>query len=145
MNIPPEKRKEKYTYADYLNWPDGERWEIINGIPFMMSPAPSRQHQQISGSLFAKIYNYLENKTCQVYSAPFDVRFAPENKKDDEIETVVQPDILVVCDDKKLDEAVEVYTLNLEQKYEKTGTYFPDQTVKSNIFEDLAIDLNLVF
>ncbi|ABI68072.1 conserved hypothetical protein [Syntrophomonas wolfei subsp. wolfei str. Goettingen G311] len=103
VNVSSKKRKEKYTYADYLNWPDGERWEIIGGKPYLMSPAPSRQHQQILGALFAKIYNYLEDKACQVYPAPFDVRLSQENNNDDEIDTVVQPDIVVVCDEKKLD------------------------------------------
>ena len=99
-----EKRKERYTYADYLSWPDGERWEIIAGEPYSMSPAPSRQHQQILGALFAKFYYYLEDKACRVYPAPFDVRLFQENDKHDEIDTVVQPDIVVVCDDKKLDD-----------------------------------------
>ncbi len=104
VNIPSEKRKERYTYADYLSWPDGERWEIIAGEPYSMSPAPSRQHQQILGALFAKFYYYLEDKACRVYPAPFDVRLFQENDKHDEIDTVVQPDIVVVCDDKKLDD-----------------------------------------
>jgi hypothetical protein len=64
----------RYTYADYLQWDDNERWELIDGIAYNMSPAPSRRHQEISQNLSRKIGNYLEGKTCKVYTAPFDVR-----------------------------------------------------------------------
>lgn len=99
------KQDQKYSYADYKTWNDDERWEIINGTVYNMSPAPMRVHQVISGVLFRKIGNYLEGKKCQAYAAPFDVRFIDyENQTDEEIETVVQPDIVVVCDEKKLDD-----------------------------------------
>jgi len=104
MVIPVKKQKEKYTYGDYRMWPDDEKWEIIKGIPYYMSPAPLRKHQEISGALFAKLYNYLEDKACRVYAAPFDVRFPAGDEKDEEIETVVQPDIAVVCNEDKLDD-----------------------------------------
>lgn len=99
------KEEYQYTYADYLTWDDGQRWEIIDGVPYCMSPAPSRYHQEISGVLFAHIYNFLENKTCKVYAAPFDVRLSDrKNETDENTLTVVQPDIVVVCDEKKLDD-----------------------------------------
>ncbi len=104
MSVPLKKEKGKYSYGDYRTWPDEEKWEIIKGIPYYMSPAPLRKHQEISGTLFAKIYNHLENKTCKVYAAPFDVRFPAGEEKDEDIETVVQPDITVVCDQNKLDD-----------------------------------------
>jgi len=95
----------KYSYADYKTWDDNERWEIINGVVYNMSPAPMRIHQKISGTVFRKIGNYLEGKSCQVYDAPFDVRFIDyENQADDEIEIIVQPDIVIVCDENKLDD-----------------------------------------
>lgn len=104
MPIPAEHKK--FTYKDYLKWPDEERWELINGIAWDMSPAPNRKHQRISGKLFFQIEDYLKEKDCEVYIAPFDVRL-PENKEDNDKETdsVVQPDLLVVCDKSKLDEA----------------------------------------
>ncbi len=95
----------KYSYADYKTWDDNERWEIINGVVYNMSPAPMRIHQKISGTVFRKIGNFLEGKSCQVYDAPFDVRFIDyENQADDEIEIIVQPDIVIVCDENKLDD-----------------------------------------
>lgn len=100
------KKNEKYTYADYLTWPEGERWEIIEGIPYNMSPAPSRRHQGLSVVLTQLFYTYLRGKACKVYHAPFDVRL-PKNKlqdNDDDIYTVVQPDISIICDKKKLDD-----------------------------------------
>ncbi len=68
-----------------------------------MSPAPSREHQRVSAIIFAKIYNFLSGKECEVYFAPFDVRLAEtKDEVDEEMETVVQPDIVVVCDQNKL-------------------------------------------
>ncbi len=92
-----------YTYADYLSWKFEERLEIFRGKIFKMS-APSTEHQKVSGRLQARIWSFLENKKCQLFSAPFDVRLPVKNKKkDDEVTTVVQPDLCVVCDETKLD------------------------------------------
>ncbi|NLM43852.1 MAG: Uma2 family endonuclease [Clostridiales bacterium] len=97
--------KQKYTYKDYTTWPENERWELIQGIPFNMSPAPSRIHQKILGALHLMFASYLQDKTCEVYLAPFDVRLPDKNEAaDDEITNVVQPDLLVVCDTNKLDD-----------------------------------------
>ena len=97
--------KRHYTYGDYLNWMDEERWELIAGVPYNMSPAPTRAHQEISGELFKQIANYLTGKTCKVYAAPFDVRLPQGDEEDEKIDTVVQPDLVVVCDQQKLDES----------------------------------------
>lgn len=99
-----KKTNEKYTYKDYITWPENERWEIIEGTPYNMSPAPFRIHQKISMRLAGEFYQYLKDKTCEVYDAPFDVRLLTDEKSDDEIETIVQPDIVVVCDPLKLDD-----------------------------------------
>ena len=101
---PEAATKETYTYGDYLTWLDDERWELIDGIPYNMTPAPSRSHQVISRELLLQIAIYLTGKTCEVYAAPFDVRLPKGDEEDELIETVVQPDLVVVCDPKKLDE-----------------------------------------
>ena len=102
---PRSKGHERFTYADYLTWPEEERWEIIDGEAFAMSPAPGRRHQLLSGELFRQLANYLKGKPCQVFAAPFDVRLSERTGLTDEkIVTVVQPDIIVVCDKSKLDE-----------------------------------------
>jgi Uma2 family endonuclease len=99
--MPLVKENPYYTYADYLAWDENERYEIIDGEAFMMA-TPNRIHQEISGALFAAIYNYLEGKSCKVYAALFSVRLFPvENESDG---TVVEPDITVVCDPSKLDD-----------------------------------------
>jgi Uma2 family endonuclease len=97
--------EKKYSYADYLSWPDDERWELIDGVPYNMSPAPIPNHQRISVELVRQIANYLIDKTCEVFDSPLDVRFPKGKKKNDkEIFDVVQPDIIVVCDKDKIDE-----------------------------------------
>ena len=104
--MPQLKRQieEHFTYGDYRTWPDDERWELIEGEAYDISPAPSRSHQDISGELFFQLRSQLADRTCRAYLAPFDVRLPRGDEADDEIDTVVQPDIVVVCDRKKLDD-----------------------------------------
>ena len=103
MALPAEK--SRYTFADVLKWDESERVEIIDGEVVMMSPPPSRGHQEISGELFAQIYAYLKGKKCKVYAAPFAVRlFEQEGDSPEDVDTVVEPDISVVCDRDKLDQ-----------------------------------------
>ena len=99
----PKKADYKFAYNDYCTWPDDERWELINGVAYDMSPAPSVNHQRVSGDIFNVIKNFLKGKQCEVFAAPFDV-FFPESPDQDinDITTVVQPDISVICDKSKL-------------------------------------------
>jgi Uma2 family endonuclease len=93
-----------YTYADYLKWKFEERLELFRGRIFKLS-APNTKHQVLAGKLHLRIGNFLENQPCYVFIAPFDVRLPAKNtKKDDEITTVVQPDLCIVCDKTKIDE-----------------------------------------
>lgn len=93
------KRDKLYIYSDIKTW-EG-RWELIDGVPFNMTPAPSRIHQEISGELFYQLRNFFKDDGCRVYSAPTDV-FLSETDEYDNPDTVVQPDILVVCNEEKL-------------------------------------------
>jgi Uma2 family endonuclease len=95
------KPDEKYSYTDYLSWPEEERWEIIDGVPYMQA-TPTRIHQEISGNIFVQIHTYLSGKSCKVYHAPFCVRLDTD-KNNNKIENVAEPDITVVCDQSKLD------------------------------------------
>lgn len=100
------QKENVFTYADYVTWPDEERWELIEGIAFDMSPAPSRYHQEILGNLFLEI-NKLpgdKSKKCKAFVAPFDVRLPEGNQSDEKTLNVVQPDISVICDPGKLDD-----------------------------------------
>ena len=104
--MPRLKRQleEHFTYGDYRNWPDNERWELIDGVAYDMSPAPGFRHQMVSSELVAQLVTHLRNSSCRVLAAPFDIRLPRGHETDDEIDTVVQPDIVVVCDRKKLDD-----------------------------------------
>jgi len=95
------------TYGDYKTWPADERWELIDGVSYCMSPAPSRLHQQFVLELGRQIANRLRASAseCEVYVAPFDIRLPRAEETDDTVDTVVQPDIAVICDRTKLDEA----------------------------------------
>jgi len=104
MGLPAKKIEEKFTYKDYLTWPDEERWELIDGVAYDMSPAPLRRHQGVVLEIASQFHNYLKDKPCHVYIAPFDVRLSDVDEVDEEIETVVQPDIVVICDKNKLDD-----------------------------------------
>jgi Uma2 family endonuclease len=94
-----KKQDEHYTYADYLTWGDEVRYELIDGEAYAMT-APLRKHQAVSRQLTNKLSDFLEDKPCCLYYAPFDVRLNPDTDDD----TVVQPDIVVICDKTKLDD-----------------------------------------
>lgn len=94
---------KSYTYADYVKWAFDERLEIIKGKIFKMSPAPGSVHQRISLRLSRWIGDYLEGQQCEAFPAPFDVRIPRLSGNDKEIITVVQPDLCVICDPKKID------------------------------------------
>ena len=97
---------KRYTYADYYTWWDNTRRELLHGLIKLMSPAPAPVHQKIITKLSARLLRLVEKNKgkCEVFVAPFDVRL-PKNgeKEDDRIDTVVQPDVCIVCDPAKID------------------------------------------
>ena len=101
MALPAEKAR--YTFADVLTWEENERIEIVNGEVVMMAP-PTTAHQIISGEIFRQLANYLEGKNCRAIPAPFAVRlFERDGDTSDDVDTMVEPDISIVCDHSKLD------------------------------------------
>ncbi len=93
-----------YTLADILEWDEGERAEVIDGSLYMMA-TPSRIHQKISGELFGQLREYLRGKQCEVYAAPFAVRlFEGAEDSPENVYTMVEPDISVLCSPEKLDD-----------------------------------------
>lgn len=104
MGLPLRKNDELFTYSHYLSWPDEERWELIEGIPFDMSPAPTPYHQEILGNLFFQIKKNMKEGKCKLYQAPLDVRLPEKGMRDEDTLSVVQPDILLVCDPEKIDD-----------------------------------------
>ena len=101
MALPAEKAR--YTFADCLTWEENKRIEIINGEAVMMAP-PSSVHQEICFEMGRQLGNFLEGKQCKVYPAPFGVRlFEKGGDTPDDVDTMVEPDISVVCDRSKID------------------------------------------
>ncbi len=96
---------KRYTYADYMAWQIKERVELFKGRLLPLA-APNVRHQEVSSNLQGRLWNFFANQPCKLFSAPFDVRLPlPVHKvKEDKIDTVVQPDLCVICDLKKLDE-----------------------------------------
>jgi len=94
-----------YTYGDYLLWQFKERVELFRGKLRKMA-APNVRHQRIASNIHGSIWVLLQQNQCDVFSAPFDVRLAlpPHRSSPEKTDTVVQPDICVVCDRSKLDE-----------------------------------------
>jgi Uma2 family endonuclease len=93
-----------YSYADYFSWKFAERLELIKGKIYEMSPAPSRIHQDVSLELAFILKSYFKSHPCNLYIAPFDVRFPKKEVKDNKIYDVVQPDLCIICDSSKLDD-----------------------------------------
>lgn len=102
--MPKPEAQKLFTYRDYSQWDEG-RYELINGVMYDMTPAPSRIHQEVSIQLLRQLLNRLDRQApCKVYVAPFDVRLPDADEVDDKIRTVVQPDLAVICDVSKLDD-----------------------------------------
>lgn len=132
------KIKQKFTYKDYLTWDDGKRWEIIDGEVYNMTPAPTVFHQDVVTKLAHSLINQLEGKRCIPFVSPIDVVLSEEN--------VVQPDVIVVCDKKKIlashihgapDLVIEILSpsTNLKDRREKKDIY-----EKFGVKEYLLID-----
>jgi Uma2 family endonuclease len=140
MGLPAKKDDRIYTYADYISWPEDERWELIDGVAYNMSPAPGRKHQGIVGTLFGELYQYLKGKPCDVYVSPFDVRLSAENAaSNDDIINVVQPDVSVYCSQNKLDDAGAVGAPDLVAEVLSPATSVKDQREKLALYERFGV------
>jgi Uma2 family endonuclease len=102
LTLPPNNQIPKYTYQDYLTWSEAERKEILDGIA-VTHAKPSRMDQKICGELFYQIHGFLEGKSCEIYMTPFSVRLPKGNEKEEDITTIVEPDLAVIYDMAKLD------------------------------------------
>lgn len=99
----PLPQERRYSYADLLAWDDNTRYELYDGVPVALA-SPSDVHQSILGELYLQLGNYLKGKKCKAYLSPFDVRiFEEEGDNPESINTVLQPDLMVVCDQSKVD------------------------------------------
>jgi len=140
MGLPVKKGKKSYTYADYLAWPEEERWELIDGVAYDMSAAPNRRHQEIVMAISAEIYQFLKDKSCRVYAAPFDVRLAEEeDRRDNRIYNVVQPDISVFCRADSLDERGATAAPDMVIEVLSPRSSIIDQRVKLKLYERFGV------
>ncbi len=128
-----------FTYADYRRWPDEERWELIDGEAWDMSPAPSLVHQAVSMRLSLMIGGHFHGRDCQVFASPVDVVLAPPEAGDDEIDTVVQPDLVVVCDGEKLRESHVRGAPELVVEIISPSTARKDEGVKRDRYERAGV------
>lgn len=99
----PQATHAPYTYADYLVWDDGQRWEIVDGEAICMAPAPTPVHQAVVVELAVQLAGQLRGRRCQTFVSPIDVRLPKPGQSDEATDRVVQPDVLVVCDPSKVD------------------------------------------
>ena len=130
--MPIPQKDMRLTYSDYLNWDGDERWELIDGFAYAMSPAPTPVHQEISVNLSFQISAFLRGKPykpckpCKLFTAPFDVRL----NADGDDNTVLQPDLVVVCDPSKIDDKGCIGTPDLIIEIISPSTARRDRIVK---------------
>ncbi len=128
-----------YSYADYYKWTFAERVELINGKVYEMMAGPSSLHQEISGNIYNPIKNYLKDKGCKVYFAPFDVRLPRKGRDDKSIFTVLQPDICVVCDVAKIDKKGCIGAPDIVVEVLSPGNNSKELKKKYDIYEEAGV------
>ncbi len=137
MALPAERAR--YTFADILSWNEDEHIEIITGEAYMMA-TPSRIHQEITGELFRQLANFLEGKQCKVYPAPFGVRlFERDGDSTEDIDTVVEPDISVICDRSKLDKRGCKGAPDMVIEVLSPSSLRHDRLVKLNLYQQAGV------
>jgi len=98
----PRTKPGEFSYRDYLAWPESERWQLLDGVAYAMAP-PSIAHQTVVFELARQLGNALQGKPCRAFTGPVGVRLPRANEADDVIDTVFEPDLIVVCDPSKLE------------------------------------------
>ena len=136
MPLPQENR---YTLADALAWDEQDRIELIYGDPVMMAP-PTRAHQEVVMELSAQLHAYLKGKKCKVYPAPFAVRlFEQDGDRPEDVDTMVEPDISVVCDPSKLDDIGCKGAPDLVMEILSPSTTRHDRFTKFNLYQRAGV------
>ncbi len=126
-----QKTDRKYNYEDYLKWPETERWELIEGVAYDMTPSPSFRHQAVAGALYRLLGNKLADKSCIPVIAPTDVVLSEHD--------VVQPDVFIVCDKKKITEANVQGAPDLIIEVLSPSTALKDRKEKKALYEKYGV------
>ena len=127
----PKANNEKYTYQDYCQWPDEERWEIIDGIAYDMSPAPNMRHQGILINLAGIVRTSLSKKPCIPRFSPIDVVLSDYD--------VVQPDFIIVCDRTKITEKNIQGAPDVVFEIISPSTSKKDRWIKQTLYEKSGV------
>ena len=135
----PKRDTEHHTYADYLTWSDDQRYELIDGTAYVREPAPTRLHQKLVVRMAHQVLEVIEGTSSDVYVAPFDVRLPKVGEADDQIDTVVQPDVLIVRDLHKLDDRGMCGAPDWIAKVLSLSTARHDQTLKRAAYERAGV------
>jgi Uma2 family endonuclease len=134
------KELERYSYSDFLSWPEwpeGERWELIDGVAYAMAAAPYRNHQGIVGELYRQFANHLLDGPCRVYTSPFDVKLSPDEA--DDAPTVLEPDVVVCCDPEKLTRQGITGAPDLVVEVVSPGSGVADRKRKFEVYERYGV------
>ncbi len=131
MNSVPKQDQSSFSIADYLSWPDEERWELIDGVPYNMSPAPSIRHQILAGAIFGRLEQTLRGQSCKPFMAPTDVVLSDCD--------VVQPDVLVVCDQAKVGDKAIHGAPDLVVEVLSPSTALKDMREKKALYERAGV------
>lgn len=127
---------KSYTVGDYLSWQFDGLVELIKGKIFNMSPAPRSYHQAISVNICGELYAILKNKKCKLYGAPFDVYLKGLEKNKD---TVVQPDICIICDKAKIHDKGCVGAPDMIVEIVSPSTMKKDVDIKFHLYEENGV------
>ena len=129
--MPLVRPNERFTYADYLTWPEGERWELVDGEAFAMTPAPSFRHQRVTGRIYYLLEAALQQGPCVPCVSPVDVVLAQD--------TVVQPDVVVVCDPSKIEPGGICGAPDLVVEVLSPSTALRDRRTKRDLYERYGV------
>ena len=136
-NLAENLEPEKMSYSELLKIDDEKRYELIDGIPYLMA-SPSVAHQDILGELYYQLKTYLRGKRCRVFVAPLDVKLSgnPDDKKE---YNVVEPDIMVVCDPTKINKKNIQGAPNMIIEIVSPKHPAHDKLVKLNLYQKFGV------
>ncbi len=135
----PLSAEDRYTFADLLQWDDNVRYELYHGVPVALA-SPSDIHQDISGEIHYQLKDYLRGRKCKVYYAPFDVRlFEETGERPEDVDLVLQPDLLVVCDEEKVDRRGVHGAPDFVVEILSPGTARYDKLIKFNLYQRAGV------